>query len=263
MTLPVEDADKNLHSLVGFFATSADHADHHANGTSAEGFFHGGYPIPNSANDLDDKDFGMSEFDAQGGADNFAYVAHDSGSLSFGLTHFSTAPAKEELKEDTNIDIYALVTNEYPVVLAPVADGALAAAPSMSFATVVDGQSYAAESAGEPMSVAEGVGPGIQAVVVPSVKKVTVNLYKDVVNAIDNIYGDASGSLSVYPNPAVDNVRVSAADSLGEIEIFTLDGRRVVIVESEAATTTINVSQLTSGVYLLRAAGTIIRLVKI
>lgn len=263
VTLPVEDADKNLHSLVGFFATSADHADHHANGTSAEGFFHGGYPIPNSANDLDDKDFGMSEFDAQGGADNFGYVAHDSGSLSFGLTHFSTAPAKEELTEDTNVDIYALVTNEYPVVLAPVADGALAAAPSLSFATVVDGQSYAAEAAGESMSVAEGSAPSIQAVVVPSVKKVTVNLYKDVVNAIDNIYGEVSGSLSVYPNPAVDNVRVSAADSLGEIEIFTLDGRRVVIVESDAATTTINVSQLTSGVYLMRAAGTTIRLVKI
>ena len=133
----------------------------------------------------------------------------------------------------------------------------------MSFATVVDGQSYAAEPVGEPMTVAEdGAQANIQAVAVPSVKKVTVNLYKDVVNAIDKIYGDASGSLSVYPNPAVDNVRVSAADSLGEIEIFTLDGRRVVIVKSDAATTTINVSQLTSGVYLLRAADTTIRLVK-
>lgn len=263
VTLPVEDADKNLHSLVGFFATSADHADHHANGAAAEGFFHGGYPVKKTAHELDDKDFGMGEFDALGGENNFGYVAHDSGSLSFGLTHFSTAPAKEELTEDTNVDIYALVTNEYPVVLAPVADGALAAAPSMSFATVVDGQSYAAEPVGEPMTVAEdGAQANIQAVAVPSVKKVTVNLYKDVVNAIDNIYGDASGSLSVYPNPAVDNVRVSAADSLGEIEIFTLDGRRVVIVKSDAATTTINVSQLTSGVYLLRAADTTIRLVK-
>jgi hypothetical protein len=55
-----------------------------------------------------------------------------------------------------------------------------------------------------------------------------------------------------YPNPANDVINISAAKSINKIEIYNLLGQQVVSKNVDATNDTIDVSQLTNGIYTLK-----------
>ena len=61
-----------------------------------------------------------------------------------------------------------------------------------------------------------------------------------------------SNELAVYPNPSKDNI-VVRCDNASEIEIVSTLGNIVKTVSAEGETTNINISDLASGLYIVRA----------
>ena len=70
------------------------------------------------------------------------------------------------------------------------------------------------------------------------------------------------GVLMVYPNPAQSEATIRSTTVLGEVKIFTIDGQLVKEFESGETTAKFNVSDLTSGVYVVSASGTTTRMIK-
>jgi hypothetical protein len=60
-------------------------------------------------------------------------------------------------------------------------------------------------------------------------------------------------NFSVYPNPASNNLNLSASKNIDSVEIFNLIGQKVMTVIPNSNTTSINVSSLNSGVYIVKA----------
>ncbi|HNK99405.1 MAG TPA: T9SS type A sorting domain-containing protein, partial [Chitinophagales bacterium] len=57
--------------------------------------------------------------------------------------------------------------------------------------------------------------------------------------------------LMVYPNPATDILNIyTAAEELQSVEIFDVDGRRV--LASDFTSGTINIADLSAGLYILK-----------
>ena len=64
-------------------------------------------------------------------------------------------------------------------------------------------------------------------------------------------------SVTVYPNPAKDNLTVSMDFKKGETaEIYSLEGRKISESHIDAANNAVNVSRLSKGVYILKIKGT-------
>lgn len=63
--------------------------------------------------------------------------------------------------------------------------------------------------------------------------------------------------ISVYPNPTTDYVSVSGVDKIDAMEVYTLAGQ---LVKKSKATSSINVSDLSAGVYtlIIKSEGTVI-----
>lgn len=62
-----------------------------------------------------------------------------------------------------------------------------------------------------------------------------------------------SSQLSVYPNPAQNTITVSQRDVIQRIEIVTLSGKNVLTSLSNKNSSTIDVSELARGIYLVKA----------
>lgn len=78
---------------------------------------------------------------------------------------------------------------------------------------------------------------------------------------IDNIYfyndqtasiDDLENNIHVYPNPAKDTVRISAAESIDRLRIYDLTGRLVKQASPHKAAFSVDVSGLSKGVYLVK-----------
>ena len=78
---------------------------------------------------------------------------------------------------------------------------------------------------------------------------------------IDNIYfyiaqtasiDDLQNNIHVYPNPAKDTVRISAAESIDRMRIYDLTGRLVKQASPHKAAFSVDVSGLSKGVYLVK-----------
>ncbi|ALR31544.1 hypothetical protein ATE47_13910 [Chryseobacterium sp. IHB B 17019] len=65
--------------------------------------------------------------------------------------------------------------------------------------------------------------------------------------AVSDVKGDSK--IQIFPNPVADMIRISGIDNGQSIQIYNMAGQ---LVKSEAFDQKINVSQLTSGVYLLK-----------
>ena len=72
----------------------------------------------------------------------------------------------------------------------------------------------------------------------------------------------ANGSLRLYPNPASTHVTVQAPVTIDGVEIFTIDGSLVKAVDADDTKVKVDVSNLTPGIYVVRAAGATTRLIK-
>jgi hypothetical protein len=60
-------------------------------------------------------------------------------------------------------------------------------------------------------------------------------------------------NFSAYPNPASNNLNLSASKNIDTVEIFNLIGQKVMTVTPNTNTTSINVSTLNSGIYIVKA----------
>ena len=69
-------------------------------------------------------------------------------------------------------------------------------------------------------------------------------------------------SIRVYPNPTADMLIIDGADAKQEIEIYSINGTKVLSAQSQEGTNTIQVTQLPNGVYLLRLADETFKLIK-
>ena len=83
----------------------------------------------------------------------------------------------------------------------------------------------------------------------------------DVTTGVEDV-NVAKGSLLLYPNPANSIVTLQAWTVLDDVKIFTVDGQLVKEFEADDTKVKINVSDLPTGVYIVRAANTTTRLIK-
>jgi uncharacterized protein YjdB len=58
--------------------------------------------------------------------------------------------------------------------------------------------------------------------------------------------------VSIYPNPVEAEITISGNTSFRSIEIYNVDGTLINRLDNVASTSSINVSELTSGVYIIR-----------
>lgn len=80
--------------------------------------------------------------------------------------------------------------------------------------------------------------------------KVSFTLAKPL--GIDDITDD--GGCTLYPNPAVDNVTISADSPITSVELFTLNGSQAMnqAVHGSSTSIDLNVSSLPQGIYIVR-----------
>lgn len=67
--------------------------------------------------------------------------------------------------------------------------------------------------------------------------------------ALGTYESNSRSKIQIFPNPVSDIIRVSGVESAQSVQIYNMTGQ---LVQSEAFSSKINISQLTSGVYLLR-----------
>ena len=60
-------------------------------------------------------------------------------------------------------------------------------------------------------------------------------------------------SFKSYPNPATDNIKLSAAKNINKVEIYSLLGQQVINKELNSRNAEVNISSLSKGVYLVKA----------
>ena len=84
---------------------------------------------------------------------------------------------------------------------------------------------------------------------------------KDIITGVGNILVD-NNNLFIYPNPANDYVNVNATVNLQNIEIYSIDGQLLISEIVDTNNVKIDVSNLPSGTYILRAANQSALLIK-
>ena len=100
----------------------------------------------------------------------------------------------------------------------------------------------------------------IDVVTVPT--KTTVSVAgKDIITGVGNILVD-NNNLFIYPNPANDYVNVNATVNLHNIEIYSIYGQLLISEIVDTNNIKIDVSNLPSGTYILRAANQSALLIK-
>ncbi|MBQ2838916.1 MAG: T9SS type A sorting domain-containing protein, partial [Muribaculaceae bacterium] len=82
----------------------------------------------------------------------------------------------------------------------------------------------------------------------------------DIITGVEDLLID--NNLFIYPNPAINFVNVSSTSNLQYIEIYSIDGQLMKHESVDATKSKINVSDLTPGTYILRAANQSALLIK-
>lgn len=248
-------------AFAGFHATNSVHAGKVDEGVS---ILHGGHPLS-----PEDDIFGISSAisDYSPAAHNFGQAAVKSGRFALRLSNVHDAiPAGEKLQEIPAI--YTLLTAEYPLALCPVetqgeGDAAKATVTAAAHPMLSVGVTGARTTYNGASAAPEGDGADpVHLQVLSAATAVTAQPTLGDLTAISNVAADRSDALTLYPNPAETDVTVSAGAPLGTVEIFTLGGARVSATDTDDTTVTVNVSNLGSGVYIVRAAGAATRLIK-
>ncbi|MBS1645984.1 MAG: VCBS repeat-containing protein [Bacteroidetes bacterium] len=83
-----------------------------------------------------------------------------------------------------------------------------------------------------------------------------------VVDACTGIARYAQNNLSVYPNPASNQVTVQASSELGTITVYNAIGQVVEVLQVKDTQTQLNVSAYASGIYTILTQGTYIKFIK-
>ncbi|WP_169516049.1 T9SS type A sorting domain-containing protein [Flavobacterium tegetincola] len=61
--------------------------------------------------------------------------------------------------------------------------------------------------------------------------------------------------LAIWPNPAKDNIQFSGAD-ITEVRVFDLLGKQVLLQNLNVGTSTVDISSLKNGIYMVQASDT-------
>ncbi|MBS1647217.1 MAG: T9SS type A sorting domain-containing protein [Bacteroidetes bacterium] len=83
-----------------------------------------------------------------------------------------------------------------------------------------------------------------------------------VVDACTGIARYAQNNLSVYPNPASNQVTVQASSELGTVTVYNAIGQVVEVLQVKDTQTQLNVSAYASGIYTILTQGTYIKFIK-
>ena len=90
----------------------------------------------------------------------------------------------------------------------------------------------------------------------------TMDIHPVSVPQTQGIAGAEAVSLSVYPNPAADRVMVSGIEGDGTAVLYDMRGSVVATFAVNGNETRLDLSGLTSGVYMLRVADSVVKIVK-
>lgn len=61
-----------------------------------------------------------------------------------------------------------------------------------------------------------------------------------------------NSSLTIYPNPAIDNINISSNNAIGQVMVVNLIGQVVLSSNTDANQVQLNIDNLTKGIYILR-----------
>ncbi len=173
---------------------------------------------------------------------NFAEAAAAAGKLPIKVWYVGDGNAKPECF------LYVALTADYPVLVNPTLTATLTDAASVSTMSLNDG-----------VFEAEGVTAKMITLSYPQV--LDKDMSGTTTETID-IAADGASDFRIYPNPAVDVINVAASAELGTIEIYSIDGRLVKVIEVDDTRAAIEVGDLAKGNYIVRAAGATQRMIK-
>ena len=71
-----------------------------------------------------------------------------------------------------------------------------------------------------------------------------------------------NNQLSIYPNPATNNITIQSSTELGAISIYNALGQKVIEARAKSQEASIDISHLPAGIYTLLAQGRYVKLVK-
>ena len=196
--------------------------------------------------------------------ENFAEVAAEKGYLPIKLHHvMKTGNTKVDDTEKGNIeDAHIVLLKHVPVVMkAPrrnaIAPVLTAVIDDLDPATV---RATKARIAPEPTKSVEFThlsGRNAALLRTLSTPAYTTATVSGGTTDIEAVEGDLNGSLTLFPNPAVDVVNIRSNTALGKVEIVSVDGSLVKTADIDDTAGTIDVSDMTSGLYIVRTqAGT-------
>ncbi|MEZ3591008.1 MAG: T9SS type A sorting domain-containing protein [Muribaculaceae bacterium] len=195
--------------------------------------------------------------------ENFAEVAAETGYLPIKLHHvLSTTSTKYDEKEVEKMNsARVILMTEYPILLHKAGRDYIA--PIVSF-DVPDLVTTSTRNTREVAAVPEFThikgqnNKHLTTISVPSYFDATVSSGTTDIEAVE---GDNATKLSVFPNPAVDVVNIRSNAAIGKVEVVSVDGSLVKTAEIDDTTGSLDVSDMTSGLYIVRTASGSARLI--
>lgn len=268
--LRLNEVARPLNSFAGFYATN----DYHESADLAADEIKGGRPFGSS----NEPWYGIADYNwsADNGNDNFGGKVLNGGRLGVYLQNMAGVDAtKAEILVDSYI--YLFTTNEYPILLgAPASNGELGddAYPTFALTLPANGGNAAyavnfdrrVEAAGAKRRAAGDGTDNVQPVTVPLIYKIKVGDHEkglEIMTSVGSVADDmTNGNLNVYPSPADSYVNVAADKALGDVSVYSLEGALVKSVRTDDNVVVLDIADLSSGIYVVRAAGATARLIK-
>ena len=127
------------------------------------------------------------------------------------------------------------LTTDYPILVKST--------PTLS----IEGEATATQA----LRSTDATSEWIDMVTIPTNTTISIT-GNDIITGVEDLLID--NNLFIYPNPAINFVNVSSTSNLQYIEIYSIDGQLLKQESVDATKSKINVSDLTPGTYILRAA---------
>lgn len=122
------------------------------------------------------------------------------------------------------------------------------------------------EAAGAKRRAAGDGTDNVQPVTIPLIYKIKVGDHEkglEIMTSVGSVADDmTNGNLNVYPSPADSYVNVAADKALGDVSVYSLEGTLVNSVRTDDNVVVLDIADLSSGIYVVRAAGATARLIK-
>ena len=101
---------------------------------------------------------------------------------------------------------------------------------------------------GDPASYPNGRGPQFDAVRIYNY----VRLVRNAEITTSSKMESSSNSVQIFPNPAKNELRITAQSTISKIEVLDLTGRTALVEKPNQANTVLNISNLPNNIYLLK-----------